>query len=77
MGIVILATGAVEFDDGLWIRNQLKAWNGRQRILDIPGVLPGAVCIPRFLRVQTEFLSIMLSTLAEKREGGGYQMKDY
>ena len=40
-GSVIQATGTVEFKDGLWIRNHLKAQNGLQRVRTIPGVQPG------------------------------------
>ena len=35
---VIQATGMVEFEDGLWIRNHLKAQNGLQRVRTVPGV---------------------------------------
>ena len=41
-GFVIQATGTVEFEDGLWIRNHLKARNGLQRVFTIPGVQPGS-----------------------------------
>ena len=37
-GSVIQATGTVEFEDGLWIGNHLKARNGLQRVRTIPGV---------------------------------------
>ena len=37
-GSVIQATGKVEFEDGLWIGNYLKARNGLQRVCTIPGV---------------------------------------
>ena len=40
-GSVIQATGTVEFEDGLWIGNHLKARNGLQRVRTIPGVRPG------------------------------------
>ena len=46
---VIQATGTLEFEDGLWIGNQLKAQNGLQRVYTIPGVQPGAVRTPGFL----------------------------
>ena len=36
-GSVIQATGTVEFEDGLWIGNHLKARNGLQRVRTIPG----------------------------------------
>ena len=52
VGSVIQATGMVEFEDGLWIGNHLKAQNGLQRVHTISGVLPGVVCTPRG---QTEF----------------------
>ena len=32
----------VEFENGLCIGNHLKAQNGLQRVLTIPGTLPGA-----------------------------------
>ena len=35
---VIQATRRVEFEDGLWIGNHLKAGNGLQRVRTIPGV---------------------------------------
>ena len=38
-GFVIQATGTVEFEDGLWIGNQLKARNDLQRVCPITGVL--------------------------------------
>ena len=37
-GSVIQATGIVEFEDGLWRGNHLKARNGLQRVRTIPGV---------------------------------------
>ena len=40
-GSVIQAAGTVEFEDGLWIGNHLKARNGLQRVRNIPGVRPG------------------------------------
>ena len=43
-GSVIQATGTVEFEDGLWIGNHLKAQNGMHRVTTIPGVRPGVVC---------------------------------
>ena len=55
LGSVIQVTGTVEFDDGLWIVNHLKSWNGLQRVCIIPGILP--VCLSKFLRGQTEFQS--------------------
>ena len=54
-GSVIQATGSVEFEDGLWIRNHLMAQNGLQKVHNIPGVQPGAVFTTGFLRGQTEF----------------------
>ena len=54
-GSVIQATGTVEFEDGLWIGNHLKAQNGLQRVCTLPGFRPGAVHTPGFLRRQTEF----------------------
>ena len=56
-GSVIQATGTVEFEDGLWIGNHLMARNGLQRVRTIPGVRPGAVRTPGFLRGQTKFQS--------------------
>ena len=56
-GSVIQATGAVEFQDGLWIENHPKAQNGLQRVYTIPGAQPQAVRTPRFLQEQTEFQS--------------------
>ena len=58
VGSVIQATGTVEFEDGFWIGNHLKARNGLQKVLIIPGVQPGAVRTPGFLRGQTEFQSV-------------------
>ena len=41
-GSVIQATGAVEFEDGLWIGNQIMTRNGLQRgPRTLPEVLPG------------------------------------
>ena len=57
MGSEIQVTGTVEFDNGLWIGNHLKARNDQQRVCTIPGVQPGTVGTPRFLRGQTEFQS--------------------
>ena len=37
-GSVIQATGTVEFEDGLWIGNYLKAKNGLLRVCSVPGV---------------------------------------
>ena len=37
-GSVIQGTRTVEFEDGLWIGNHLKARNGLQRVRTIPGV---------------------------------------
>ena len=45
-GSVIQATGMVEFEDGLWIGNHLKARNGLQRVHSIPEVQPGVVRTP-------------------------------
>ena len=56
-GSVIQATGTVEFEDGLWIGNHLKARNGLQRVRTIPGGSPGAVRALGFLQGQTEFQS--------------------
>ena len=50
LGSVSQATGKVEFEDGLWIGNHLKAQNGLKRVHTIPGVRPGAVRTPGFLR---------------------------
>ena len=63
-GSVIQATGTVEFEDGLWIGNHLKAGNGLQRVRTIPGDRPGAVCTPGFLRGQTEFQSTWVRVAA-------------
>ena len=63
-GSVIQATGTLEFEDGLWIGNCLKAQNGLQRVCTIPGVQRGAVCTPRFLRGQTEFQSAWIRVAA-------------
>ena len=57
LGSVIQATGVVEFEDGLWIGNPLKARNGLQSVCNIPGVLSRAVCTPGFLQGQFEFKS--------------------
>ena len=54
-GSVIQATGTVEFEDGLWIGNHLKARNGLQRFRTIPEAQPRVVRTPRFLRGPTEF----------------------
>ena len=51
-GSVIQATGKVEFEDGLWIGNHLKAQNSLQRVHTIPWVRPGVVCTQGFLRGQ-------------------------
>ena len=56
-GSVIQTTGTVEFEDGLWIGNHLKAQNGLLRVRNIPGVQQGALHTLRFLRGQTEFQS--------------------
>ena len=63
-GSVIQATGMLEFEDGLWIGNHLKARNGLQRVRTIPGVQPGAVVTPGFLPVQTEFQSAWVHVAA-------------
>ena len=63
-GSVIQTTGTVKFEDGLWIGNHLKAQNGLQRVRTIPGVQPGAVRTPRFLRGQTEFQSAWVRVAA-------------
>ena len=49
-GSVIQATGTMEFEDGLWIGNHLKAQIGLQRARTIPGVQPGVVRTLRFLK---------------------------
>ena len=54
-GSVIQAMGTVEFEDGLWIGNHLKAQNGLQRVCTISGGLPRAVSTPRFVWGKTEF----------------------
>ena len=54
-GSVIQATGLVEFEDGLWIGNHLKAQNGLQRVCTIPRVQTEAVRTTWFLQGQTEF----------------------
>ena len=54
---VIQATWTMEFEDGLWIGNHLKAQNGLQRVVNIPWVQPGSVRTPGFLQGQTEFQS--------------------
>ena len=46
MGSVIQATGTMEFEDGLWIGNHLKARNGLQRVCTIPGVQAEAILTP-------------------------------
>ena len=51
-GSVIQGTGALEFQDGLWIGNHIKAQNGTQRVCTIPGVQPS-----KFLWGQTDFQS--------------------
>ena len=56
-GSVIQATGTMVFEDGLLIGNHLDARNGLQRVCTIPGVQPGAVRTPGFLRGMTEFQS--------------------
>ena len=63
-GSVVQATGTVEFEDGLWIGNHLTARNGLQRVRTIPGVQPGAVPTPGFLRGQTEFQSALVHVAA-------------
>ena len=63
-GSVTQATGTVEFEDGLWIGNHLKARNGLQRVRTIPGVQPGAVRTPGFLQGQTEFQSAWVRVAA-------------
>ena len=47
-GSVIQVTRMVEFEDGLWIGNHLKAQNGLQRVSTIPGFQPGGVRTPGF-----------------------------
>ena len=49
MGSIIQATGTVEFEDGLWIGNHLKARNGMQSVCTIFGVQSGVVRTPGFL----------------------------
>ena len=48
-GSLIQATGMVEFVDGLWIENQLKARKGLLKVHTIPGVQPQAVRTSVFL----------------------------
>ena len=64
-GSLIQATGAVEYEDGSWKGNQLRAQNNLQRDCTIPGVQPGAVRTSPFLRGSTEFQSpeVHLATL--------------
>ena len=67
VGSVIQATGTVEFEDGLWIGNHLKAQNGLQRVHTIPGVQPDVVHTPEVLqgfRGQTEFQSAWVRVAA-------------
>ena len=45
-GSVIQATSGVDFEDGLWIANHLKAQNGLQRVSTLSGVQPGAGAHP-------------------------------
>ena len=61
---VIQANGTVEFEDGLWIGNHVKAGNGQQRVCTIPGVQPGTVRTPGFLRGQTGFQSTWICMAA-------------
>ena len=63
-GSVIQAIGRVEFEDGLWIGNDLKPQNGLQRVRTIPGFRPGAVRTPGFLQGQTEFQSAWVRVAA-------------
>ena len=45
----IQATGTVEFEDGLWLGNHIKAQDGLQKVRTVPGVQPadwGADWIP-------------------------------
>ena len=49
-GSIIQATGVVEFKDGLYIGNQLKAGNGLQRVNTIPMAQIGLVCKNGFLQ---------------------------
>ena len=63
-GSVIQATGTVDFEDGLWIGNQLKARNGLQMVDTIPGVKPGVVRTPGFHQGQTEFQSAWVHVAA-------------
>ena len=64
VGSVIQATGSVKFEDCLWIENHVKDQNGLQRVRTIPGVQPGVVHTPRFLRGQTEFQSAWVRVAA-------------
>ena len=48
-GSVIQATGMVDFEDGLWIGNHLKARNGLHRVCTIPWDQPDMVRTPGFL----------------------------
>ena len=56
-GFVIQVTKIVEFEDGLWIGNHLKARNCLQRVRTIPRFQPGVVRTPGLLWRQTEFQS--------------------
>ena len=65
-GSVIQATGTVEFEDGLWIGNHLKAGNGLQWVRTLPGV-----CTPGFLWGQTESACAgEIEPLFTKKKGG-------
>ena len=60
MGSVVQATRMVEFEDGLWIGNQLKARNGLQRVRTIPRVQPGAVRTTGF---QSAWVCVMAASI--------------
>ena len=61
---VIPASWTAEFEDGLWIGNNLKAQNGLQRVHTIPETGPGSVCTPEFRQEQTEFQSAWVHVAA-------------
>ena len=51
VGFVIQATGMEEFNDGLWIGNQLKAKNALQMVRTNPRTLLGSVYTENALEV--------------------------
>ena len=77
MGSVIQATGTVDFEDGLWIGNHLKTRNGLQIVCTIPGVQPGVVYTPGFLRGQTEFQSAWSAWLLGVKPGTRFNLNGY